>query len=332
MRACALVVATALSLAGGSLAACSFDHSIKSLGFVSAVPRFSSDRRIVQVFCGSIFFVIFWFSLRPPWIRDLRSGFVYNSPESDLQSLSARRSHVVAPLQLSMKADKESKMNLFRSLAKRISQGAVLVASLAIGIAGPQKASAKNNQYGISSEGQYYSYAPQQSAPAPYGVAAGLTALTFGGMCAVAIKKEKSAVAQDQETIEKELDRLLQYKQEFLEGVPSDRSIYASLAKAMTKDTAPAKSTKQEDEFEKNVRAFLEEEEAKNQKKQTDKKKDGMGKGPGSIVLERPGDIDGSKTDAWMNDIEIDDKPAEIAEEDLKRLQRMFGGGDLPKL
>ena len=234
-------------------------------------------------------------------------------------------------MQLSMKAEKDSKFKSVRSFAKRISQGAVLLASLAIGIAGPQKASAKNNQYGISAEGQFYNYAPQQSSPAPYGAAAGLTALTFGGMCAVAIKKEKSTVSQDQETIEKELDRLLQYKQEFLDGVPSDRSIYASLAKAMSKDVAPAKPAKQEDEFEKNVRAFLEEEEAKNQKKQADKKKDGMGKGPGSAVLERPGDIDGSKTEAWMNDIEIEDKPASIAEEDLKRLQRMFGG-DLPKL
>jgi hypothetical protein len=240
-----------------------------------------------------------------------------------------KRVYVPAPMKLSMKASNNMKMNPFKSFAKRIS--AVLMASLAISLAGPQRASAKTSQYGISSDGQYYNYAPQQTSSAPYGVAAGFTALTFGGMCAVAIKKEKIAVSQEQENIEKELDRLVQYKQEFLDGVPSDRSIYASLAKAMSKEVAPSKPAKQEDEFEKNVKAFLEEEEAKNQKKKSETKKS-EGKGPGSALLERPGDIDGSKADAWMNDIVIDDKPADIAAEDLQRLQRMFGGGDLPKL
>ena len=247
-----------------------------------------------------------------------------------LQLLPLRRSNVHMPMQLSMK-EKVSKVNVLQAFAKRIAQGAVILSSLAIGLSSPQRASAKVNQYGVSSDGQFYNYAPKQ-ASAPYGAAAGLTALTFGGMCAVAIKREKATVAEAQDNIEKELDRLLQYKQEFLDGVPSDRSIYASLAKAMTKDVATAKPAKQEDEFEKNVRAFLEEEEAKNQKKQADKKKaDGMGKGPSSALLERPGDTDGSKTEAWMNDIVIDDKPASIAAEDLQRLQRMFGG-DLPKL
>ncbi len=245
-----------------------------------------------------------------------------------LQIAPMKRVCVPAHMKLSMKNSKDIKVSPLKAFVKRIS--AVLVASVAISLAGPQRASAKTSQYGISSDGQFYNYAPQQTSSAPYGAAAGLTALTFGGMCAVAIKKEKIAVAQEQENIEKELDRLVQYKQEFLDGVPSDRSIYASLAKAMSKDAAPSKPAKQEDEFEKNVKAFLEEEEAKNQKKKSDTKKSD-GKGPGSALLERPGDVDGSKADAWMNDIVIDDKPAEIADEDLKRLQRMFGG-DLPKL
>jgi hypothetical protein len=256
------------------------------------------------------------------------SGSVLNCYFDILQLAPTKRIFVSAPMKLSMKDGRGIKMNPIKAFAKRIS--AVLMASLAISLAGPQRASAKTSQYGISSEGQFYNYAPQQTSSAPYGVAAGLTALTFGGMCAVAIKKEKSVVSQEQENIEKELDRLVQYKQEFLDGVPSDRSIYASLAKAMSKDVAPSKPAKQEDEFEKNVKAFLEEEEAKNQKKKSETKKSD-GKGPGSAVLERPGDVDGSKADAWMNDIVIDDKPAEIADEDLKRLQRMFGG-DLPKL
>jgi hypothetical protein len=215
------------------------------------------------------------------------------------------------------------------NLRSRLAQGAVLFASIIFGLVGPQKANAKTSQYGLSADGQFYDYAPKQATSPPVGAAVTLTALTLGGVSAVAIKKEKNQVDQELDLLDKEVDRLFQFKQEFLDGVPSDRSIYASLAKAMSKDVAPKKST--EDEFEKNVRAFLEEEEQKNIKKQNDKKADGKGKGPGSAVLERPGDPDGSQTDTWMNDIEVDDKPASIADEDLKRLQRMFGG-DLPKL
>ena len=140
---------------------------------------------------------------------------------------------------------------------------------------------------------------------------------------AVAIRKQKKELDGHAEQFEEELKRLENFKQEFLDGVPSDNSLMASLNKALKGPVK--KEEKEEDEFEKNVRLFLEEEQAKEDKKKGNQPPAKTG---GATLLERPSDPKGDKTEEWMNDIVFEDKPAEIDSEQLKRLQRMFGTGD----
>eukprot|EP00286_Rhodomonas_abbreviata_P016090 CAMPEP_0181322632 /NCGR_PEP_ID=MMETSP1101-20121128/19332_1 /TAXON_ID=46948 /ORGANISM="Rhodomonas abbreviata, Strain Caron Lab Isolate" /LENGTH=217 /DNA_ID=CAMNT_0023430559 /DNA_START=385 /DNA_END=1038 /DNA_ORIENTATION=+ len=198
------------------------------------------------------------------------------------------------------------------------SKGLAVGLALAFGLVAPRKADAAY----VAADGTFY----EQSSPAPnfaaMGLSAGAAAATFAGGCAVAIKKERKVLEDDIEMIGKEITRLDSFKQEFLDGVPSDGSLLDSLNKALKGGPAAVvEDDEEEDEFEKNVRAFLEEEEKKDEKKGQ-----GHGKAP-STLLERPSDVDGSEVDAWMNDVVFEDKPAEIDAEQLERLQRMFGGG-----
>eukprot|EP00292_Cryptomonas_paramecium_P013626 CAMPEP_0113665094 /NCGR_PEP_ID=MMETSP0038_2-20120614/2107_1 /TAXON_ID=2898 /ORGANISM="Cryptomonas paramecium" /LENGTH=223 /DNA_ID=CAMNT_0000580395 /DNA_START=176 /DNA_END=847 /DNA_ORIENTATION=- /assembly_acc=CAM_ASM_000170 len=220
----------------------------------------------------------------------------------------------------------DSKPRGWNQWINRISQSAVIVCAALLAMGNPQNVLAKTH-YGMGADGGYYDYAPEETSRAPVGVAATCSLLTLGGMAALALSKEKGLVSKELEDVEREVDRLVQYKQQFLDGVPSDRSISASLSKAMNKRNPNAKPGNPEDEFEKNVKAFLKEEEEKSQKKKKEKKLDSKGKGVGSAVLENPED---GKKDDWTKDVVIDTKPATLADEDLKRLQKMFGG-DLPK-
>jgi len=198
------------------------------------------------------------------------------------------------------------------------SKGVVAGLALAFGVVAPRKAEA----YTIAADGTFV----EQSAPAPdfvrMGLGAGVAAGTFAGGVAVSIKKERKQLQQELDVMDKELTRLDSFKQEFLDGVPSDNSLLSSLNKAM--NTAPAAvEDDDEDEFEKNVRMFLEEE----QKKEEKKNPHGNGKAP-STLLERPSDPNGEEVEEWMNDVVFEDKPAEIDDAQLQALQRMFGGGD----
>jgi len=203
----------------------------------------------------------------------------------------------------------------FFSKFGRKSKGVVAALALAVGVVAPRKSEAA---YTIAADGTFV----EQSAPAPdfvrMGVGAGAAAATFAGGVAVSIKKERKQLEEELDVFDKELTRLDSFKQEFLDGVPSDNSLLSSLNKALT-NAPPAEE--EEDEFEKNVRAFLEEEEKKEEKKNPH----GNGKAP-STLLERPTDPEGAEVEEWMNDVVFEDKPAEIDDAQLKQLQRMFGG------
>lgn len=212
-------------------------------------------------------------------------------------------------------------------------KGVVFAAVLGMGVVTPRKAMA-DGEFGMSADGLALMEEPvlvqRTVAQSGFdfvrgGVAAGAGAATFGGLMAVSIKKHKSELNSHAEHFEEELKRLENFKQEFLDGVPSDNSLMSSLNKAMR----PAvKEDPAEDEFEKNVRLFLEEEQAKEDKKNGKTTPPANSKAGGATLLERPGDVSGNKAEEWMNDIVFEDKPAEIDDEQLKRLQRMFGTGD----
>lgn len=229
---------------------------------------------------------------------------------------------------------KEGKLANLRGFLGKLSRGAVVGAALAASVMMPRGASANSalgNPYvDFDNDDAVTLYEPitlkKKVTIETFGVAGTATVLAMGGAYAVALKKEKKLVLEDIEAFESDMDRMEQFKKEFLDGEVSDRSLFASFDKAV-KAKLPEESNKlaPEDEFEKNVQAFLDEENEKANKK--NKPEFPLGKG-GATLLERPDDIDGSKTDDWLNDIEVDDKPAEIDSEQLKRLQRMFGGGD----
>jgi len=216
--------------------------------------------------------------------------------------------------------------------ANKFTAGVALSLALGMGIMAPKQANAEGE---MEADGSYY-YEPFEVTPPPSkgvdlvrtGFAAGAGLATFGGVTAVAIKKERKQLEEQADVIGEEITRLDNFKQEFLEGVVSDSSLLSSLNKALQGPTA-VEEDEEEDEFEKNVRLFLEEEEAKEKKDKPENL--GGGRSP-STLLERPSDPDGSETEAWMNDIVFEDKPAEIDSEQLERLQRMFGGsGDSDK-
>jgi len=213
-------------------------------------------------------------------------------------------------------------------------KGAAFAAVLGMGVIAPRKALA-DGEFGISADGMVLEEPALLQPPAQKsggfdvvraGVAGGAGAVTFGGLMAIAAKKQKSELDGHAEHFEEELKRLENFKQEFLDGVPSDNSLMASLNKAMNPKTVVKEE--EEDEFEKNVRLFLEEEQAKEDKKKGNPPSAKQG---GATLLERPSDPDGEKTEEWMNDVVFEDKPAEIDDEQLKRLQRMFGTGDEKK-
>merc|ERR1719183_3418702 len=123
------------------------------------------------------------------------------------------------------------------------------------------------------------------------GVAAGAGAATFGGLMATAMRKQKSQLEEHAEHFEEELKRLENFKQEFLDGEISDNSLMASLNKAMN----PKKAAEpEEDEFEKNVRLFLEEEQDKKDGKSTPPANAKKG---GATLLERPSDPNADKAE-----------------------------------
>jgi len=213
----------------------------------------------------------------------------------------------------------------------KAAKGAAFAAVLGMGVITPRKALA-DGEFGVSADGMVLEEPVLLQPPAQKsagfdvvraGVAGGAGAVTFGSLLAVAIKKQKTELDGHAEHFEEELKRLENFKQEFLDGVPSDNSLMASLNKAMNPKSA--ENEEEEDEFEKNVRLFLEEEQAKEDKK---KGNPPAGKQGGATLLERPSDPSGDKTEEWMNDVVFEDKPAEIDDEQLKRLQRMFGTGD----
>ena len=197
--------------------------------------------------------------------------------------------------------------------------------ALAFGVACPRKS---NAQYAISADGTFYEQVAIKESPdfvrGGFSAAAAIT--TFGSITAYVLKKEKQELDEYAEQYEQELGRLENFKQEFLDGVPSDNSLMASLNKAIRGET---NKEEEEDEFEKNVRLFMEEE----QKKEEDKKNNGAGyaKQGGATLLERPSDPNGNESEEWMKDVVFEDKPAEIDDEQLKALQRMFGGSDSSK-
>lgn len=220
--------------------------------------------------------------------------------------------------------------NMMGKLANA-AKGAVFAAVLGMGAVAPRKALA-DGEFGVSADGMVMEE-PQLVQPAARksagfdvvsaGIAGGAGAAVFGGMMAVTLKKHKAALEGYAEQYEEEVKRLENFKQEFLDGVPSDNSLMASLNKALRPQAA---KEEQEDEFEKNVRLFLEEEQAKEDKKKGNQPP--PTKMGGATVLERPSDPKGDKADEWMNDVVFEDKPAEIDNEQLKRLQRMFGNTD----
>lgn len=183
-------------------------------------------------------------------------------------------------------------------------KGAVFAAVLGMGAVAPRKALA-DGEFGVSADGLVMEE-PVLVQPAARnsagfdivraGVAGGAGAAAFGGMMAVAVKKQKAELEGYAEQYEEEVKRLENFKQEFLDGVPSDNSLMASLNKAMR----PAAAEPEEDEFEKNVRLFLEEEQAKEDKKKGNQPPAKQG---GATLLERPSDPTGDKADEWMNDV-----------------------------
>lgn len=210
-------------------------------------------------------------------------------------------------------------------------KGAAFAAVLGMGVVQPRTALA-GGEFGMSADGllveepALYQRPAQKSAGLDLvraGVAGAAGTATFGSLMAVVIRKQKKELDGHAEQFEEELKRLENFKQEFLDGVPSDNSLMASLNKALKGPVK--KEEKEEDEFEKNVRLFLEEEQAKEDKKKGNQPPAKTG---GATLLERPSDPKGDKTEEWMNDIVFEDKPAEIDSEQLKRLQRMFGTGD----
>eukprot|EP00960_Hanusia_phi_P036174 752190-Hanusia_phi.AAC.2 len=222
-----------------------------------------------------------------------------------------------------MKAnEKDSKIEKLVQNSKTLA----LSLALAFGVACPRKS---NAQYAMSADGTFYEQVATKESPdfVRGGFSAVAAVATFGSISAYVLKKEKQELDEYAEHYEQELGRLENFKQEFLDGVPSDNSLMASLNKAIRGETK--KEEEEEDEFEKNVRLFMEEE----QKKEEDKKNNGAGyaKQGGATLLERPSDPDGNASEEWMKDVVFEDKPAEIDAEQLKALQRMFGGSDSSK-
>jgi len=227
----------------------------------------------------------------------------------------------------------EGKLARIGDFLGRVSRGAAVGAALAAGVLLPRPASANQAVADLEADLAHADEAVTLYEPvsikkrvtlSTYGVAGGASVLAMGGALAISVKKEKKAVQEDIDALERECERMEQFKKEFLDGEVSDRSLFASFSKAV-KDKLPEENVKTlsaEDEFEKNVQAFLDEENDKADKK--NKPEYNMGKG-GATLLERPGDIDGSKTDEWLNDVDYEDKPAEINADQLKALQRMFG-------
>jgi len=229
---------------------------------------------------------------------------------------------------VTMSSERSQPKGFFGKVAQA-AKGVAFAAVLGMGVIVPRKAMAAG-EFGISADGMvmeetvFMHPSAQKSSGFDIvraGVAGGAGAATFGSMMTVAIKKQKAELDGHAEQFEEELKRLENFKQEFLDGVPSDNSLMSSLNKAMR----PVEPKVEEDEFEKNVRLFLEEEKAKDDKKKGNNPQNKQG---GATLLERPSDPNGDKAEEWMNDIVFEDKPAEIDDEQLKRLQRMFGTGD----
>ena len=231
----------------------------------------------------------------------------------------------------------ETKPKSLMSFLGKVSRGAVAGAALALSVAMPRAANANVaaaepalSDADLAGDELVTLYEPIAIKKAitleTFGVAAGAAAATLGGVSFLAVKKEKGMVSEEIDAFESELERMEQFKKEFLDGEVSDRSLFASFNKAV-KNKLPGEeaASSPEDEFEKNVQAFLDEQEDKPKKKDW-----AVGKG-GPSLLERPDDVDGSKAEEWLQEIGYEDKPAEIDEDQLAKLQRMFGGGDALK-
>ncbi len=234
-----------------------------------------------------------------------------------------------------LKMVSEGKPASFRRFLGRISKAAVVGVALAANVLIPRPALAKTVALELEADyGEavtlYEPVAIKKSITLEtFGVSLGAAAAVFASGVVVGFKKENQLVEDDVEALTKDAERMEQFKVEFLDGEVSDRSLFASLNKAMKKKLPEGEkpaSMASDDEFEKNVQAFLNEEKDKSDKK---KPEFGVNKG-GPTLLERPDDIDGAKAEEWLNDVGFEDKPAEIDEERLKSLQRMFGG-DMPK-
>jgi len=218
-----------------------------------------------------------------------------------------------------------------RSGLARKSKGLVIGLALMFGVVAPRTANAAGESFPMmSSDGTtFMEPTVQKSGPdfARMGASAVVAVASFGGMSAVMIKKSKGELALGLESFEADVKRMENFKQEFLDGIPSDNSLMASLSKALKKDTPAKPVVEEEDEFEKNSRLFLEEEEAKDELKNGKKKGAGDIERGGATLLDRPSDPDGEQAEAWMNEVEFEDKPATADDERLKALQRMFGQG-----
>jgi len=239
------------------------------------------------------------------------------------------------------------RLSALRSTLGKLARGTVAGAALALAVVAPKGASASA---GALAE------APADLEPAldepvtlyeatkikkavtfeTFGLAGAAAAGTLGLSAAVAVRKEKGRVAEEIDGFERELERMEQFKQEFLDGVASDRSLFASLNKAVQgskADSGDSDGAVSDDEFERNVQAFLDEENDKAEKAK--KKPEYRVEKGGPTLLERPDDLDGNKADEWLEEIGFEDTPAEIDAKQLDALNRMFGGGsadgDAPK-
>mmetsp|Transcript_37110 Transcript_37110/g.86982 ORF Transcript_37110/g.86982 Transcript_37110/m.86982 type:complete len:310 (+) Transcript_37110:133-1062(+) len=251
---------------------------------------------------------------------------------------------ILSAVSMSQEAPKGSgKLWALRTALGKLARGTAAGAALALAVVAPRGASASAGlaeppvdlEPGLDEPVTLYEATAIKKAVTleTFGLAGAAAAGTLGLSAVVAVRREKGRVGEEVDALEREVERMEQFKQEFLDGVASDRSLFASLNKAV-KSSQPEQDTEgavSDDEFERNVQAFLDEENEKAEKAK--KKPEYRVEKGGPTLLERPDDLDGGKADEWLEEIGFEDKPADIDSKQLEALQRMFGtgGDDAPK-
>eukprot|EP00283_Hemiselmis_rufescens_P006064 CAMPEP_0173434388 /NCGR_PEP_ID=MMETSP1357-20121228/12757_1 /TAXON_ID=77926 /ORGANISM="Hemiselmis rufescens, Strain PCC563" /LENGTH=302 /DNA_ID=CAMNT_0014399231 /DNA_START=108 /DNA_END=1012 /DNA_ORIENTATION=+ len=236
-------------------------------------------------------------------------------------------------------APKASRLSALRTTLSKLARNTAASAALALALAAPKGASASAGalaeapldlEPGLDEPVTLYEATTIKKAVTleTFGLAGAAAAGVLGASAVVAVRRERGRVAEEVDAFEREAERMEQFKQEFLDGVASDRSLFASLNKAVKsthpEDEAAADGAVSDDEFERNVQAFLDEENDKAEKAK--KKPEYRVEKGGPTLLERPDDLEGGKADEWLEEIGFEDTPAEIDAKQLEALQRMFGG------